>query len=342
MSVKISEEKLSKIGEIITENAKIQRQNMSDENKMFSIYLHDPTMQPRVCAEKFNMKYGVRCDGTTLTGDGVIRSFKITRMGNRKEREAMFKECVEAASLICKSLAENSSEYIDDIKKRSVGHTQKKRIILLSMFEMNEQLRTHKCREELLRLNRSFSEDCIDAILMMLAADKNTKKRKISPQEYENEIVRLDAALSRSNKMIERLQNEFNEEIEEYKLQARADLITQFNSRDYGYILDMLQLANKGFRKLRREGFNLPVDINMLPVLMRNLTRFVEDCGIEQIAEIGEEFEITINETEEYEYEGSAFADKNERKTVRIISCGWKITDENIIISKPKVKETEE
>ena len=341
MSIKISEEKINKISQIILKNANVQRQNMSDENKMFSIYLHDPHMQPRKCAERFNQKYGGLSDGRIHTGDEVIRSFKMTRMSKISERERLFEECVELSNLIIKSLAENTKKYMENINKKITGHSQKKRIILLAMFEMNEQLNKQKCREEVYKLNRSFAEDCIDAILMLIEGSIKPK-RIISPEEYESEIIRLDSELSRANKMIERLQNEFDEELEDAKVQARVDIISQLNSRDYGYILDMLHLANIGFRKLRRSDFVLPIEINMIPVLTRNLMRFVSDSGIEPIENIGDEMEIMMNETGEYEYDGSAFSDKNEKKTVKIVSCGWEIPEENIVISKPRIKESEE
>lgn len=340
MSNQISDKYLKGINELITETAQNQRQDFTDENKMMSIYITNPHMQPRECASIFNQKYGSQANGKPYTGDGVIHSFSAMELKNIRLRECIIADCVKAAKILIKSLQNDTAEYInDDFYNLIKGHKHKNRIVLMAMFQMDPQLQSAECREKVFKLNRSFSRDCIYGIISML----NSKEQivDIKPEEYEAEIIRLSTNLKRSNRMIETLQSEFDEQLEDYKIRNQIDFISKLNSPHYGYILDMLTASQNGFKKLRRNQINLPIEIRSVPVLIRKIIQFVEDCGIEQIAEIGEEINITSADLDKYDYDGTPFKNNKDVKQVIITSTGWEMYEQNIIISKPRVREKE-
>lgn len=338
MANKISDNYLKSINEFIMDAARVQRQNFSDENKMLSIYLHDPYMQPRKCADIFNEKYGLLENGTQNTGDRIIHSFCIMKLMPMHKRELIIKECIKAAKLIIEAL-QNDTDIDNQFNKLIEGNGHKRRIVLMAMFEFDPQLQALECRETVFKLNKSFSADCIDAILALL--DKDTKITNIKPEEYEAEIIRLNNSLNRANRMIERLQSEYDEKIEESKIRNQIEFIQKLNSSQYGHILDMLVASQNGFKKLRRDNYSLPVEVSAVPVLIRKIVQFVEDCGIEPIADIGDELEITTADLERYEYSGSPFENDSSVKNVVVVTTGWKDYDNEITLSNPKVKEKE-
>ena len=90
-------------------------------------------------------------------------------------------------------------------------------------------------------------------------------------------------------------------------------------------------------KQLRQQGTEIPQEIELIPSLIRMFTRFVKMQGIRPKAVVGERKQITLNESDEYEYIGSEWEDPDEHKTVEVQSAGWLYAD--TLISKPKVQE---
>ena len=74
--------------------------------------------------------------------------------------------------------------------------------------------------------------------------------------------------------------------------------------------------------------------------------RFLKTQGIVPKATVGAKMEITLSDSDEYEYIGSEWEDPGETKTVEVISAGWLYEgaligteSEPIVINKPKVQE---
>ena len=109
------------------------------------------------------------------------------------------------------------------------------------------------------------------------------------------------------------------------------------NSGQHSNLLDQFLKAELLVRGLKRQGTEIPQEIELIPSLIRMFTRFVKMQGIRPKAVVGDQKEITLSESDEYEYTGSSWEDPGERKTVEIQSAGWIYG--NTLISKPKVKE---
>lgn len=345
----INKEKLNKINEIILSKADKMRKNFDNENMIISVYCYNPDMQPRECANMCNKRYL-----TSYTGNDVIDIFGGLWMRNITDRKELFFEANRVADLILEALCDNKNAF-SELEKRMkankgrIAKTKSKhfeRVALFSLLEASSQISGLPCYKKAFALNTGLSREIFYDIIdvMRLEAKMNNKIRKsyASNLEYEAEINRLETNLNRTALMLERLQAEFDIRVEECKTEENINLISMLNSPKYGYILDLLLQAQHGIESVKRQRIQIPFEINSLPILVRKLLQFTEDCGITPILELGQKMKITASEIEGYHYDGVPFGDNNEIKSVEVISPGWIVEEKQIVISSPRVKEVEE
>lgn len=335
MGSKIKKETIAEIEREVMAVASRQKRDFTFENRVLFVYAEDARMQPNVCAERVNRLWNGK-----ETGNSVIGIFKGCHLIPPEKRERVFREADKMAHLLIEYLsgAPFQTEELEAIEKRLEDKAQTKRIILNDLYRMIPQLREGRSFSAMLRLNKDFAGECLDSIITYIRLELGGTD---GMEAYEKEIFRLEAELQRANRMLVHLQDEFDERIEENQKEERASLISQLNSQKYGYILDMLTDLQTGARSLRRSGTMLPPEINALPSLLRQMIRFISDCGITPIMEIGEELTIKAADAMAYQYLGTPFADENEEKTVIVTTTGWEIRDEGITISSPTVQEKE-
>ena len=135
------------------------------------------------------------------------------------------------------------------------------------------------------------------------------------------------------------MQDEFAQQLEAGKIKELADFFAKLNSEKYGCILDELLVVKKGVDELRKNNFELPIEINGLLIMVKKLIQFVRDSHIEPVMKIQSVREVTAADVGFCNYEGTAFASPGEKKKVRVISPGWVYKDKELQISRPKVKE---
>ncbi len=337
MKTRLPQEMLERVSEILTDAADVQKNDFTAENMMLAAYLTNPKMEPRDCAERYNDFFARVYNTMEYTGDKVIRSFKTIGLGHIGKREKLVGECVKLGNRLLKALAENDGSLLDDEFDTVIkSHPQAARLIIIAMLEQDEGLKAMKNRKNVFRLNKTFAKRCLYDIMKLLNEEE---KPKIAPEEYVDEIKHLTSSLNRANSRIAMLRMQMEEQIEEERIQVQTEFIAKLNSARYGCILDMLMSAQAGFRKLRRSGTELPIEISSVPVVTRKLLQFVEDCGIEPMEEVGEELIISSADLEKYEYEGTPFESSEDEKAVKVISPGWEMYEKGIVISAPKVKE---
>lgn len=336
---------LKEIETIAAEVSGKQRNAFTEENIVLSVYGRDAGMQPNICAALCRDEYG--CE---ISGGGVVRIFSKSRLGDTGERERLFANARAWANEITKYICGASSD-ADGIEKclhALESHPHFGRITLLYIFNNLEQLKNSKSKDLIMRLNRDFAYECLELILIFIKSEcifsagenKNIQKTR-SIEEYEREIYRLDANLRRVNDTLIRLQDEFEERLEESRAEEREKFITLLNSAQYGYILDLLTAAQLGFKQLRTKKIDVPFEINATPALIRKLLQFVEDCGITPIMEYGIRKEVKLSDIDGCNYEGSHFESEDEIKEVTVTSPGWEIKEKGTVISNPILKETE-
>ena len=139
--------------------------------------------------------------------------------------------------------------------------------------------------------------------------------------------------------MLQELQDEFDDQIEASKSKELAEFFSKLNSEKYGYILDELLVVRKGIDELRKQNYELPVEINGLLIMVKKLIQFVRDSHIEPIMKVNSVREVKATDVEFCNYEGSPFIAAEDTKKVKVISSGWIYKDKELQISRPKVKE---
>ena len=162
--------------------------------------------------------------------------------------------------------------------------------------------------------------------------------RPFSEQEriiHENDDLRAAAEIAQHQ--LEALQEEIEHIRDEAKQETVITFFQEMNSGQHSNLLDQFLKVDSLVRQLKKQGTEIPQEIELIPSLIRMFTRFVKMQGIRPKAVVGEQKVITLSESDEYEYTGSSWEDPDERKTVEIQSTGWIYAD--TLISKPKVKE---
>ncbi len=115
------------------------------------------------------------------------------------------------------------------------------------------------------------------------------------------------------------------------------DALSQMNSPAMGMLLDQFAASEENLRKLRSKGVEIPREIESIPACIRMFMRAIEALGVVPIKKPGAILNITLTESESYEYSGSDFVDSAERKVVQVVTPGWIYGDR--IISLPRVVE---
>ena len=94
-------------------------------------------------------------------------------------------------------------------------------------------------------------------------------------------------------------------------------------------------------KTLRKNNYELPIEINGLLIMVKKLIQFVRDSHIEPMMKINSIREVIASDVEFCNYEGTPFNTPEEKKTVKVVSPGWIYKDKELQISRPKVKEEE-
>ena len=155
---------------------------------------------------------------------------------------------------------------------------------------------------------------------------------------HENDDLRAAAEIAQHQ--LEALQEELEHIRHEAKQEAVITFFQEMNSVKNSHLLDQFQTAEVLLKKLRQQGIEIPKEAELIPALIAMFSRFLKTQGIHPKALIGEKKEITLQESDEYEYIGTDFESDVDRKTVQVQTGGWIFGE--TLISKPKATEIQE
>lgn len=322
------------------------------ENRIFSIICSDFDIGPIKCAELMNDKYGY-----DMTSDEVIQVFRNQRMSHPGERKELLQWAEETADSFAGAITGNRDFYdkFEKIRKEpslknGKRHNSQERMAAIMIYGKYPEIDFFGDTDSLYTLGntlaRYFFYDMSDAISETYGFPQYREKkqrsgkpgRKLTYEQALRKIEHLENALERTNTMLQDLQEEFDEELEASKAKELADFFARLNSERYGCILDELLVVRKGVDELRKNNYELPIEINGLLIMVKRLIQFVRDSHIEPIMKIDSLREVTASDVEFCNYEGEPFASAQEKKTVKVISPGWVYKDKELQISRPKVK----
>ena len=181
-----------------------------------------------------------------------------------------------------------------------------------------------------------------DDIPFDLIEDENV----MAGEEALHENADLRAALEIAQQQFEDVNEEVKHIREEAKLDAAIAFFQEMNSGKHSSLLDQFLKAEGLVKGLKKNGIEIPQEIELIPIIIRMFNRFLKTQGIVPKATVGAKMEITLSDSDEYEYIGSEWEDPGETKTVEVISAGWLYEgaligteSEPIVINKPKVQE---
>lgn len=199
----------------------------------------------------------------------------------------------------------------------------------LGLEDLTKHIDTNKLIES--------SKEIIQDTERRLTSETNTSDEKDAEIERLNaEIADLRNSLQVLEVNLEEITENIEAITEASKNSAISDFFISLNSKEYGNILDTLALAEQNIKSLRRQKIQLPPLMLNLPIVIKQLLKFLDSVGVKKIDEAGREFTAKYSELEGFNYQGSSYIG-DEEKEVYISSPGWHYGD--IVISQPTVSE---
>ena len=329
------------------------------ENRIFGILCDDSGVPPTKCAIRLNDKFGY-----DLTGEDIINIFRRRRMAVPKDRFELFKWCSDVADLFEKSITGDKDAFAEYEKLRKESavksikhHDSQDRIAAIMIYRRFPEIVTEGDSEILDSLGNTLARylfyDISDAICEVYEfptyrerkSSNNTFVKTKSTMTLEQALKRIDSLeseLERTSSMLSDLQNEFEEQLNESKVKELTDFFAKLNSEKYGSILDQLLELQKGLNTLRKNGYEVPIEINGLLIVIKKLTQFVQDSHINPILKPNSIRTVRAADVEFSDYIGTPFTSETEEKRVKALSPGWIFKDKEIQISRPRVEEVNE
>ena len=337
-------------------NQKLQysSNNIVLESALISVFCHSSSMSPYECANNMNTKF---YDGEKeITSSIVLRTLNKMQITDQESRKSLFNWAKNLSELFSEATIGNrtSFEKFEKILKESPVNGRyincQERIVAISIFELNKELNIFKDLELLFELGNTMaryalynmSDAVANAYGFPVNKDNNNYKKDKPKLSYEQAIARnefLENKILQTDNILRDLQNEFEGLIEEAKIKELTDFFSRLNSEKYGCILDELLVLRKGIDDLRKQNYELPIEINGLLIMVKKLILFIRDSHIVPIKKINEIITVKANDVEYFNYDGSPFINEEEEKRVKVVSPGWVYKDKEIQISRPKVKE---
>lgn len=331
----MNEKIVAEIKRAIRDVARKQRRTFDEENRILHIVGENLNAEPREVADMYTRQYGANDDGEAMTGIYVIRVLRRCDLTNITLRKEMYKRAEEMANgLILRAKGSRNMSITSEEVEAAYPEEKFKRMIALYFINRFEAIAGSEEYTLAMRFNKSFMSELLDSVIDILSMDTGEDEL----DEYKKELISLERRLNAANRTIEQLQDSFDAEVEEAKKEEHRMLLGKLNSRTYGYLLDMVANAQGGLKELRYKGIDVPYELGSVPIIIKNLMRFVADAGISPIMQIGQTLTICAADAERFNYEGEPFKDENEKKTVMVVASGWQ-SDDDIVISNPRVRE---
>lgn len=324
------------------------------ENMALQVLFRKDKLSPAACAEQLFESFGYGCTVEDMIS--VYRDYKINSWDRRRE---VFGRALELVGLLQQAMQGDKqalASYNDGFKaflnNENVKRPQRySRVVLAAAFHAIPELCYEDDQDVILNFGDTMSKyllyDLENAIRATYNGDGRRRERQqskppVAYSEHEQvlqKLAQLESALEQSNMLLEDLQSEFDERLEAVKVQELSEFFGKLNSDRYGCILDELLTLRKGVELIRKSGYDLPLEINGLLIMVKKLVQFLRDNHIDPMLRPDSVRCVKAGDVEFWNYEGTPFSDAQEEKQVRVISPGWIYSEKQVQISRPKVKE---
>lgn len=253
------------------------------------------------------------------------------RLANFKQSKTLLDELVELVAI------ERGLRPKKSAQERALGDTAEKQGLLKSSTQRESA--SGPAPSTTPSTAPSLPEDDIPYELI---EDENM----IAAEEALLENADLRASAESALQQLEAVNEELVRVREEAKHEATVAFFHEMNSGKHSNLLDQFLKAEELAKGLGKSEIEFPREFELIPITIRMFTRFLKTQGVRPQAAVGSKIEITLSESDAYDYIGSDWEDPGETKTVEVISAGWiyegaLLDDESepIVINKPKVQE---
>lgn len=324
------------------------------ENLVLQLVSMNYRQSPGACKDILVAEYGFDC-----RVEEIIKIFRYYQMNQMDKREALMAKIKKTVLLLekaingdLKALDSFKAEFNERINSAETRQAKTySKLVLNMVYCMIPELDVDDDKETIRNFGAAICKyiilDIEEAIRKVYKNKTDFRKDnsiKINIDEYNKAISKLEEmerAWKQTDMLLADLQKEFDERLEAVKLQEMTEFFGKLNSERYGYILDELLVVRKGIDTLRKNNYELPVEISGLLIMIKKLVQFVRDNNINPMIKPGSVLVVKASDVEFWNYDGTPFKDSDEEKKVRVISPGWIYSSKELQISRPKVKEVE-
>ena len=324
------------------------------ENLVLQLVSMNYRQSPGACKDILVAEYGFDC-----RVEEIIKIFRYYQMNQMDKREALMAKIKKTVLLLekaingdLKALDSFKAEFNERINSAETRQAKTySKLVLNMVYCMIPELDVNDDKETIRNFGAAICKyiilDIEEAIRKVYKNKTDFRKDnsiKINIDEYNKAISKLEEmerAWKQTDMLLADLQKEFDERLEAVKLQEMTEFFGKLNSERYGYILDELLVVRKGIDTLRKNNYELPVEISGLLIMIKKLVQFVRDNNINPMIKPGSVLVVKASDVEFWNYDGTPFKDSYEEKKVQVISPGWIYSSKELQISRPKVKEVE-
>ena len=265
-----------------------------------------------------------------ITPEQVLSNFRMIRIANPVERENLFNWADSVAEFYAGAASGDKDAFskLEELRKNVpvCHHSPVERAAAVMIYEKYPELDKYGDKKILFRLGNTMAKRffyCMyDALchvydFPLFIPERRRPLQKVSPEQAR--IDYLESELKRTNEMFGELQEEFDDQLKESKTAELTDFFAHLNSDKYGNILDQLLRVRKGMDKLRKEGYELPIEINGLFNMVSRLIQFTRDSHIAPIMKINSQKVVSAEDIQFCDYEGSPFSSDSDRKVIEVV-----------------------
>ncbi len=337
--------------EVKFKKSKKIRYRVGDDSELLKLILSDPEEYAEYYQNIINKRYN-RFD--------VRKKLNFLKLSDYKYRKMLSDEVKQISDLLYKMCIineddiDNYNEINSILQKSSLENQVKEKMVLIDFSKRCKRNDIVDWTKTLNYVDNFISRSIFRNILNDVAIEKGFKKSKdvgMKVDDIKDQIGSiLNEEVSDDNSEL-KLQNEnlksalilINDELDKYKqdlekfkdeieLNVISDFIKDLNSEKYGRLLDNFIKCQKSLKELKRNKYEFPVEVESIPILIRQYIKFIQEYGIKEIQR-KQQMMLSYEEAAKGNYIGSPYKDQTELKKVVVDSPGWIYKD--MIISTP-------
>ncbi len=336
----------------------VDRISVREKNARFlEIVLESPEMSPRELNKLLSSEFGPssRVD--------VLQQFRDSKINTPQDRVRLVEKiCATADSLLrlIEGRADDAAKDFDTVAKITLSRLFRERTIegkLLLMAICRPQVigkgdlspETKSILSRLSKVAKQGSYKLCRETGRRLAYEVGQFYGLVRRQTHQEKVeaVLQDMVISRDvddllsslfivQKELSGLKDAFNVELEEAASNYVKNFFSGLNSPQNSHLLDTVAQTQQLIHERMAQGWDLPSELRVIPMVLELLLKALRHQGLEQIEQVGKIKLIPQDALSEYEFMGSQYPNTGKVQIV-VRTPGWRMG--STIIAKPRVQE---